>query len=63
MIDEENVSSVKTIAKVGARRGEKWPKSYVLARDRHKDGIVPEEKLRGLVCWYIDRPGAQISLT
>ncbi|KAL5317515.1 hypothetical protein ACEPPN_014610 [Leptodophora sp. 'Broadleaf-Isolate-01'] len=55
-IDTENVGSMKTIAKVGARKGELLVKDYGLAKDRGADGEVPVEKLRDTIRWYVDRP-------
>lgn len=55
-IDPENVASVRAILKVGVRRGERRVKAHGLGRDMLVDGVVPEEKKRKLVCWYIDRP-------
>ncbi|KAG4442046.1 hypothetical protein IFR05_002440 [Cadophora sp. M221] len=55
-IDAENVGSMKTIAKVGARKGELLVKDYGLAKDRGPDGEVPVEKLRDAIRWYVDRP-------
>jgi hypothetical protein len=52
-IDPENISSTKTITKIGARKGETALKSYELARDRGADGKVPEKK-RDMVWWYVD---------
>ncbi|KAH9224623.1 GNAT domain-containing protein [Leptodontidium sp. 2 PMI_412] len=48
-IDTENVGSMKTIAKVGARKGELLVKDYGLAKDRGADGEVPVEKLRDTI--------------
>ncbi len=47
---------MKTIAKIGGRGVEKKVKCYSLARDRGGDGTVPEEKLRDMIYWYVDRP-------
>jgi hypothetical protein len=59
-IDPENVGSTKSIAKIGARKGETVLKSYELARDRGADGKVPEEKKRDMVWLYVDRPIAEV---
>ncbi|KAE8443976.1 hypothetical protein EG329_001200 [Mollisiaceae sp. DMI_Dod_QoI] len=55
-IDAENFPSMKTISKIGGRGVEKKVKCYSLARDRGGDGTVPEEKLRDMIYWYVDRP-------
>jgi len=55
-IDTENIGSMKTIAKVGAREGELLKKDYALAKDKENDGEILVERLRDLVCWYVDRP-------
>ncbi|KUJ23265.1 uncharacterized protein LY89DRAFT_663718 [Mollisia scopiformis] len=47
-IDADNLASIKTIAKVGGREGERQVKCYSLARDRSEDGMVPKEKLRDM---------------
>jgi len=55
-IDTENVGSIRTIQKVGARKGEKFVGAYGLGKDM-VDGVVPGDKKRDLMVWYIDRPG------
>ncbi|KAK0110704.1 hypothetical protein ONS96_002303 [Cadophora gregata f. sp. sojae] len=55
-IDTEIIGSMKTIAKVGARKGELLEKEYALAKDKGSDGEVPREKLRDLMCWYVEQP-------
>lgn len=55
-IDTENVGSIKTIQKVGAKEGELFVGAYGLGRDM-ADGVVPANKKRDLRVWYIDRPG------
>lgn len=55
-IDLENEASMKLIAKIGARRGEVTRKKYGLGRDQGPDGVVPEDKMRDTVAWYVDRP-------
>lgn len=55
-IDTRNVGSMKTIAKVGARKGGHIEKAYALARDRGPDGEIEEGKKRDVICWYVDRP-------
>jgi hypothetical protein len=57
VIDTENIASIKTIAKVWGRGvGEVRRTEYGLPRDRGPDGVVPAEKLRDMVFWYVDRP-------
>jgi hypothetical protein len=60
-IDTENIPSMKNIAKLGARKGETLLKAYSLGslgENQGPDGIVPEEKRRDFICWYLDRPQA-----
>lgn len=59
MIDDDNIPSKKTIAKVGGRRRERIVSEYGLARDQGPNGVVPVEKLRDVICWYVDRPKEQ----
>ncbi len=55
-IDTQNVGSMRTIAKISAREGEKLERSYALARDKGPDGHIAEEKKRDVICWYVNRP-------
>ncbi|PVH88874.1 hypothetical protein DL98DRAFT_158389 [Cadophora sp. DSE1049] len=55
-IDTEDIGSMKTIAKVGARKGELLEKEYGLAKDKGDDREVPVEMLRDSICCYVDRP-------
>jgi RimJ/RimL family protein N-acetyltransferase len=55
IVDEENVPSMKTIVKIGGRRGEQMIKFYGLGRDQGLDGKVPWEKMRDCISWYLDR--------
>lgn len=55
-IDTESIGSMRTIAKVEARKGELLEKDYGLAKDKEDDGEVPVESLRDSICWYVDRP-------
>jgi len=56
-IDSENAASLRVIEKFGAREGGRLKKEYGLARDKGVDGIVPEDKLRDVLVWFVDRPG------
>lgn len=57
-VDTENFVSSRLVTKLGARRADKiLVKAYGLGRDKGPDGIVPEEKMRDLITFYIDRPG------